>query len=334
MTTPRACILAPSGPKLTARECRFFAQADPWGFILFARNVETPGQLAQLTDALRNAVGRDAPILIDQEGGRVARMGPPHWRAWPPVREVCDAAEDEQALLESLALRYRIIGEELRDVGIDVNCVPLLDVPQPGIHWVIGNRTLGSDPLTVARRAKAVVAGCLAGGVLPVIKHIPGHGRTALDTHHALAVVETTRDALRGSDFQPFRDLADMRLGMTAHIVYRDIDPLAPATFSADVITEIRQVIGFSGCLMTDDISMGALAGSIDQRCIRAILAGCDLILHCNGAMDEMEKVAGTVPRLSGPALDRAALALAARPTRPVQPDRTDRPRAPKAAHA
>ncbi|MEM9197160.1 MAG: glycoside hydrolase family 3 N-terminal domain-containing protein [Pseudomonadota bacterium] len=318
MTAPRASIMAPSGPVLSAQEARFFAQADPWGFILFARNVEHPAQLGRLTADLRAAVGRDAPVLVDQEGGRVARLTPPHWQGWPPVRDECAAADageiPEAALLDRLALRFRVIGEELRAVGIDVNCVPLLDVPQPGIHWVIGNRTLGQTPEAVARRGAAVVRGCLAGGVLPVIKHMPGHGRTTLDTHHALPRVETTLDELRATDFLPFRAHSQALLGMTVHIVFEALDAEEPATFSAPTLAEIRGEIGFQGCLMTDDISMGALSGSMSERCQRALAAGCDLILHCNGDLAEMDAVAGATPRLTGASADRAAAALAARP--------------------
>ncbi|MEL6236031.1 MAG: glycoside hydrolase family 3 protein [Pseudomonadota bacterium] len=318
MSAPRACIMAPAGPELSAGERRFFAQADPWGFILFARNVEHPAQLGRLTADLRAAVGRDAPVLVDQEGGRVARLAPPHWQGWPPVRDECAAADageiSEAALLDRLALRFRVIGEELRAVGIDVNCVPLLDVPQPGIHWVIGNRTLGETPQAVARRGGAVVEGCLAGGVLPVIKHMPGHGRTTLDTHHALPRVATALEELHATDFVPFRAHAHLPLGMTVHIVFDAVDAGEPATFSAPTIAQIRDEIGFQGCLMTDDISMGALTGSMTERCQRALAAGCDLVLHCNGDMAQMEAVAEATPRLAGRAADRAAAALAARP--------------------
>ncbi len=303
-----AVIFGLEGPELSPEEHAFFRDADPWGFILFARNVAAPDQLRRLTADLRAAVGRDAPVLIDQEGGRVARMGPPHWRQWQPVMRLFDGADEARAL-EAACLRYRIIAEELAAVGIDVDCVPLLDVPVPGAHDVIGERALGRDADAVARRGRAVCQGLRAGGVLPVVKHMPGHGRAQVDSHHEVPRVGTPRDELDAVDFAAFRPLAEEALGMTAHVVYEAIDPENCATHSPAVIHAIRDEIGFGGLLMTDDLSMAALAGSMSERVRRALGAGCDVILHCNGRMSEMEEVVAHSPELSGPAAIRAARA-------------------------
>lgn len=311
----RAAIFGLAGPGLTAAERAFFAEAAPWGFILFARNVESPAQVARLTAALREAVGRDAPVLIDQEGGRVARLGPPHWRRWQPVMRLFDGA-DEEAALEAVRLRYRIIAEELAGLGIDVDCVPLLDVPAPGAHDVIGERALGRDATAVARRGRAVCAGLRGGGVLPVIKHLPGHGRAGADSHHDLPRVATPLAELDAVDFAAFRPLAGEALGMTAHVVYEAIDPRACATLSPAVIGAIRREIGFGGLLMTDDLSMRALSGSMAARTQGALAAGCDVILHCNGDMAEMREIAAHAPLLAGEAAARAARAEARRGNR------------------
>lgn len=312
----RAAIFGLAGPDLTAAERAFFAEAAPWGFILFARNIESPAQVARLTASLRAAVGRDAPVLIDQEGGRVARLGPPHWRRWQPVMRLFAHAyggADEDKALEAVRLRYRIIADELAGLGIDVDCVPLLDVPAPGAHEVIGERALGRDAAAVARRGRAVCAGLRAGGVLPVIKHLPGHGRAPADSHDELPRVATPLSELAAVDFAAFRPLADEALGMTAHVVYEAIDPEACATLSPAVIGLIRHEIGFGGLLMTDDLSMRALSGSMAARAEGALAAGCDIILHCNGAIAEMAEIAARTPWLSGEAATRAARAEAER---------------------
>jgi len=310
--TARAVIFGPAGTELTARERAFFAECAPWGFILFARNVASPGQVRRLTADLRESVGRDAPVLVDQEGGRVARLAPPHWRRWQPVMRLYDGA-DEEAALEATRLRYRIIAEELRAVGIDVDCMPLLDVPAPGAHDVIGDRALGHDAAAVARRGRAVCEGLRAGGVLPVIKHLPGHGRATADSHLALPRVDTPRATLDAVDFAAFRPLAGEALGMTAHVVYQAIDPENCATLSPAVIRAIRDEIGFDGLLMTDDISMEALEGPMTGRTADALGAGCDVILHCNGKMVEMEEIAAQAGPLRGEAARRAARAEALR---------------------
>lgn len=304
---PRAAIFGLAGTELGAEEAAFLRDADPWGAILFARNVATPAQLRRLTGALREALGRDAPVLIDQEGGRVARLRPPHWRGWAPV--AADAAAGEEAL----ALRYRLIAAELRAVGIDVNCMPLLDLAVPGADPIIGDRALGGDAATVAARGRAVCDALLAGGVLPVIKHLPGHGRAPCDSHLALPVVDVPREVLETTDFAPFRALADQALGMTAHVVYAALDPDRPATTSPACIAAIRRGIGFDGLLMSDDLSMAALAGPMRARARDALAAGCDMLLHCNADRAEMETVAAEAPMLDAAPARRAARAEATR---------------------
>ncbi|MEM1277764.1 MAG: glycoside hydrolase family 3 N-terminal domain-containing protein [Pseudomonadota bacterium] len=303
-------IVGLSGPLLTPEERDFFAELNPWGFILFARNVSSPEQLRRLTDNLRNTVGRDAPILIDQEGGRVARMGAPHWQEWLPVRDICEGMRDEIALMQALRLRYRIIAMELRYAGIDVNCVPLVDVPQRNAHPVIGNRALGWKPMEVAIRAREVAAGTIEGGCLPVIKHLPGHGRALNDTHEDMTRVSASLDELRKVDFPPFLALRDAAMGMTAHVIFEAIDPEACATHSPDVIALIRGELGFEGLLMTDDLSMKALKLPMGLSARKALAAGCDVILHCNGNRGEMLAIAEETPALAGDALNRAERVL------------------------
>lgn len=312
MGAPRAVIFGVGGPALTSRERQFLREADPWGFILFARNVVDPDQLRALTADLRDAVGRDAPVLVDQEGGRVARLRGPHWREWEPPLTLCErlAPGDLDA---ALVLRFRLIAHELRAVGIDVNCAPLLDVPAPGADPVIGGRALGQGHEAVAARGRAVRLGLETGGVLPVIKHLPGHGRADADSHEALPHVDAPLSDLREVDFAAFASHADAPLGMTAHVVFSAIDPGACATLSPLAIRLIRDDIGFGGALMTDDISMGALSGPVAARADAAWAAGCDLVLHCNGEAGEMDALAAVAPALAGGALDRCDAALAAR---------------------
>ncbi|MEM7056705.1 MAG: beta-N-acetylhexosaminidase [Pseudomonadota bacterium] len=311
--TASAAIYGLSGTALSPEEAAFFQDAPPWGFILFTRNIDTPDQVRRLTGDLRTTIGRDAPILIDQEGGRVQRMGPPHWTKWEPMRDLCEAAGDELARCSAISARYAAIAAELRDVGIDVNCVPVLDVPQPNAHPIIGDRAFGWNPADIAVRGREASAALLAGGVLPVIKHLPGHGRALADSHEDLPRVNTELAELRQIDFMPFRAMRDAVLGMTAHIVYDAIDPDACATLSPKAIDLIRREIGFDGLLMTDDLSMKALSGSMRDRTKGALDAGCDVILHCNGEMDEMTAIASETPRLSGKGLARAEAAEGAR---------------------
>lgn len=303
-----AFILGCHGPRLSPEEAAFYAEADPWGFILFARNVETPAQVAALVADLRSAVGREAPVLIDQEGGRVQRLGPPHWRSWlPPLDQVARAGRDGAA--RSMYLRYRLIAHDLRALGIDVNCAPCADIATDDTHPFLRNRCYGTELSPVTGIARAVATGLMAGGVLSVVKHIPGHGRAVVDSHAGLPRVDAAPEDLVATDFAAFRALADLPLGMTAHVVYSAFDSAA-ATVSPRMIRLIRDEIGFDGLLMTDDLSMGALGGTIAGRCRAALAAGCDVILHCNGDMAEMRAVAETAGRMGPAAQQRADRSL------------------------
>ena len=310
----RAFITGLAGPRLTPDERSFLRDADPWGLILFKRNVEDATQVAGLVDSFRDVVGRRVPVLIDQEGGRVQRLGPPHWPVYPPGAFYGALYDiDREAGLNAARLGARLIAADLNALGIDVDCLPVADVLAPGADPVIGDRAYGDRPDKVAAIAGAVANALLAGGVLPVVKHIPGHGRATADSHERLPVVKTDRKTLEATDFAPFRALKDLPLAMTAHIVFSAIDSLAPATTSTAMIDVIRVAIGYGGILMSDDIAMGALAGSIGARSRAAIAAGCDIILHCNGKLDEMQAVASVVPVLAGESDSRAERALAAR---------------------
>src|SRR5262245_28773473 len=311
----KALITDAAGLALSADERAFFRDADPWGFIIFRRNVEAPDQLRALTDSMRESVGRNAPILVDQEGGRVQRLGPPHWPKYPPGAVYGALYDrDQKAGLRAARLGARLIANDLRAVGIDVDCLPLADVPVSEADPVIGNRAYGMTPGQVAAIGAAVAEGLLAGGVLPVLKHIPGHGRATAASHPPLPVVSTDATTLQSTDFAAFRPLAKLPLGMTAHVVFTAIDPVAPATTSGTMVRDvIRGHIGFDGLLMSDDISMNALAGTLAERSRAALRAGCDVVLHCNGKRDEMLAVAAQCPPLAGEAARRADAALAAR---------------------
>src|SRR5262245_27838204 len=313
--TARAFITGIAGTALTPDERAFLRDAEPWALVLFSRNIDTPAQVRRLTASFREAVGRDAAVLVDQEGGRVQRLGPPHWPAYPPAASYGRCYDEEPAAGTAAAgLGSRLIAADLADVGIDVDCLPVADVPVPGAHSIIGDRAYGETAAKVAALARAAAEGLLAEGVLPVLKHIPGHGRALVDSHVGLPVVGIERATLEATDFAAFRELADLPLGMTAHVVYTAIDPIAPATTSVTVVSEvIRGWLGFRGLLMSDDIAMGALSGSIAERTRAAIAAGCDLVLHCNGRLDEMREVAGAVPVLQGAAAARSQAALADR---------------------
>jgi beta-N-acetylhexosaminidase len=307
-----AYILGCKGPRLTPDEAAFFAEARPWGFILFARNVEDWGHLRRLTDDLRASVGRDAPILIDQEGGRVQRMRAPHWREWlPPLEEVERAGADAARVF---ALRYRLIAEELRAVGIDVNCAPTCDLARPETHAILRNRCYGGDVETVAPLARVVAEALMAGGVLPVMKHMPGHGRATVDSHRDLPRVAADAATLRATDFAVFRALNDLPMGMSAHLVFEALSD-RPATIDPSMVALIRDEIGFGGLLMTDDISMEALEGTVATRGAAALAAGCDLVLHCNGDMAEMETLPDALGAMTPAARTRAEAALARRIT-------------------
>jgi beta-N-acetylhexosaminidase len=309
-----ACILGLQGAVLSKPERDFFRAVRPWGFILFARNVESPDQVRALTASLRECVDRpDAPILIDQEGGRVQRLKPPHWRAFPAGRAYGQlAANDPLIRREVTRLGGRLLAHDLCELGINVDCIPVLDVPTPGAHDIIGDRAYGQDVATVATLGRAAAEGLIAGGVLPVIKHIPGHGRAAADSHLDLPVVDARLEDLDRHDFATFRVLSDMPMGMTAHVVYTAIDRKRPATTSRKAIARvIRGSIGFNGLLMTDDLSMKALKGDFEERARDALAAGCDVILHCNGEMAEMKAVVKGAKPLAGRSKRRAEAALA-----------------------
>jgi beta-N-acetylhexosaminidase len=307
---PAAAILGPSGPDLSPEEAAFFRDADPFGFILFARNVDTPAQLSRLTSDLRASVGRDAPVLVDQEGGRVARLRAPHWREFLPPLDQARVAGGNAA--RSFWLRGRLIAADLAAVGIDVNCTPCADIAGPATHPFLRNRCLGETAADVASNCRAWADGQMAGGVLPVIKHLPGHGRATVDSHLSLPVAETDADTLRATDFAPFRALADLPMGMTAHVVYPALDA-HPATLSPVIVDLIRRDIGFTGLLMTDDLSMQALSGDVASRAGAAIAAGCDLALHCNGDRTEMAAVVAAAGAMRPAAEARAAAALSRR---------------------
>jgi beta-N-acetylhexosaminidase len=312
----RAFITGISGTAITADERAFVREQKPWGFILFKRNVETPAQVRDLVAQLRDIAGEaDAPVLIDQEGGRVQRLSPPHWPSYPPggvFGTLYDRNRD--AGLEAAFLTARLIAADLADLGINVDCLPLADVPVPGADAVIGDRAYGTSPAKVAEIARAVTNGLADGGVLPVLKHIPGHGRATADSHLRLPRVDTTISELARTDFAAFLPLADLPMAMTAHVVFSALDAVHPATTSATIIEQvIRGSIGFQGLLMSDDVSMNALEGSIAERTRAIVAAGCDMVLHCNGKLDEMKAVADETPELSGKALARAQRALASR---------------------
>ena len=311
----RAAIYGCAGTAITEGERHFFRETKPWGFILFARNISDPAQVQRLVGELREAAGHEAEVLIDQEGGRVQRLTPPGWRGFPPGRRYGELYEaDAEQGLHAARLGAQLIAAELRHLGITVDCLPVLDVPVPGAHDVIGDRAYADTPGPIAALGLAAAEGLLAGGVLPVIKHIPGHGRAGVDSHKSLPVVDTSADELARIDFAPFHALRHMPLAMTAHVVYTALDADRPATTSASVIAKvIRGQIGFDGVLMSDDLSMEALKGTLGERARQSLEAGCDLVLHCNGKMGEMEEVAVEVPILSGKALQRSQAAISQR---------------------
>jgi beta-N-acetylhexosaminidase len=311
----RAFITGVAGLTLSAEERVFLRETLPWGLILFKRNISTAAQVIELISAFREAVGWQAPVLVDQEGGRVQRLGPPHWPVYPPG--ACYGAlydRDPTAGLAAARLAGRLMAADLRALGIDVDCLPIADVPVPGSDPVIGDRAYGTDPAKVTAIAAALAQGLQVGGVLPVLKHLPGHGRATVDSHHALPVVDADRATLEVTDFAAFRPLAHLPMGMTAHVVFSALDPMSPATTSGTIVRQmIRGSIGFEGLLMSDDIAMNALSGTIAERTRAAFAAGCDLVLHCNGDLHEMTAVAAESPVISGETAWRADTALAGR---------------------
>src|SRR5689334_741230 len=311
----RAFITGLEGLTLSPDERAFLRDARPWGLIIIKRNVSTPGQVTELIQSFRDIAGSEAPVLVDQEGGRVQRLGPPHWPAYPPGACYGTLYDREPAAgLAAACLAGHLIAADLRPLGIDVDCLPIADVPIAGGDPVIGDRAYGSEPGKVAKIARAIADGLEAGGVLPVVKHLPGHGRATTDSHHRLPVVDTDRATLEAVDFAAFKPLAGLPLGMTAHVVFSAIDPVAPATTSVTIVRQvIRGLIGFEGLLMSDDVSMNALSGTLAERSRDALAAGCDVVLHCNGDLAEMSAVASVVPELAGDAARRADAALARR---------------------
>jgi beta-N-acetylhexosaminidase len=307
-TSMQAAIYGLSGLTLTAEEKHFLREANPYGFILFARNCESPEQIRSLVLSLKEAVGRDAlPVLIDQEGGRVARLKPPHWRAAPPGERFAKIAMSNLSRAEhAVYTNARLIAAELASLGITVNCAPLADIPAPGSHDIIGDRAYGETPEQVIALARQMARGLLSGGVLPVLKHIPGHGRARVDSHEDLPVVTEDLATLEATDFVPFRALKDIPLGMTAHIIYTALDAENCATVSPRAIAYIREKIGYDGLLMSDDLSMKALKGNFRERAEKTLVAGCDLVLHCNGKMEEMVPVAEGAATMTSEAVRRA----------------------------
>ncbi|MDJ0637732.1 MAG: glycoside hydrolase family 3 N-terminal domain-containing protein [Paracoccaceae bacterium] len=319
-----AYILAPAGPTLGAEEAAFFRAAQPWGFIVFQRNCETPDQLRRLTADLREAVGRQAPVLIDQEGGRVQRMRAPHWREWMPPLDQVEAFSGTENATKSVSefvsnsgramyLRGLLIGQELLAHGVDVNCAPSADIAWPETHPFLRNRCYGTDAEMVTAMARRCADGLMDAGVLPVLKHAPGHGRAATDSHEALPRIDLPLAELQNTDFRPFRALCDLPMVMTAHIVLPEIDADRPVTQSPEGIRFLRD-LGLTGLLMSDDISMNALAGDVGTRARAALDAGCDLVLHCNGDLAEMRVIAD-LGEMTDAAGNRADIALAARRT-------------------
>lgn len=318
----KAFICGCKGLSLEPQERELIARHQPWGLILFKRNIGDPAQVAALVASFREIVGReDAPVLIDQEGGRVQRMGPPHWPAYPAAARFGELAGGSAVQNEAAFLNARLMAADLAAVGVNVNCTPVLDVPAPDSHNIVGDRAYGADPMVVTSLALSVCEGMLQQGVLPVIKHIPGHGRANADSHLELPRVGASRKDLEGTDFKPFYCLANMPLGMTAHVVYEAIDPDRPATTSPVVVEKIiRGHIGFRGLLMSDDLSMKALSGDFGDRARAVFAAGVDVALHCNGDWAETEPVAMAAPYLTGKSLKRAerALKFLKRPRQPL----------------
>ncbi len=307
-----ACIVGLTGEALTGEERSFFAELDPWAFILFSRNCKTPDQIRALTADLRDCVGRAAPVFIDQEGGRVQRMGPPHWRAAPPAAAFGRLYQiDADRAVAACRLNHRMLGAELLDVGVDADCAPVLDIPYGEADPIIGDRAFGVDPDQVIALAKAAIEGLEESGVAAVIKHAPGHGRAECDSHHKLPRIGAPLDELRSTDFVPFRMLAPRaKMAMTAHVVLESVDSRRPATTSPKVMDEIvRGEIGFDGLVMTDDIEMKALSGPMQDRTRDSLAAGCDVVLHCSGGMKGMRAMAEEMIALSGRALERAQAA-------------------------
>lgn len=310
MSTPLSCILGLSGLRLKKSESVFLRDANPWGVILFGRNVDTPDQLRKLTGDIRDAMGRNTLIFVDQEGGRVQRMKAPHWRAFPSGETYASIYRKDSAKgLRAGYLGHRLIADDLRAVGITADCAPVLDLPQPDADPIISDRALGNSVEDIIDMAHAAMAGLMAGGVAPVVKHIPGHGRATVDSHKALPKIDTELDVLDASDFVPFRKLNDAPMAMTAHAVYSQSSKSAVTVSKKSLTDIIRKTIGFDGLLMSDDLDMKALAGDLTRKTERALAAGCDIALQCSGVLTDSVQVAKGSARLSSDGLRRALVA-------------------------
>ena len=320
---PKAMILGVSGISLTDAEKSFFRYANPLGFILFQRNCVNPQQTKNLIKELRDAVARpNAPVLIDQEGGRVARLKPPHWPEFPPARMIGKMAEQSNDLgLEAAKINAQLIGLELHELGIHVNCAPLADVLFDTTDNAIGDRAYSSNTEIVAECARAAAEGYLSSGVLPIIKHIPGHGRTIVDPHHTQSIVKASKQELHDIDFAPFRALRDMPIAMTCHIIFESYDKL-PCSLSPVMHEIIRKEIGFDGLLISDDLNMKGVYGRIEDLVTSSLKAGSDIALHCNGNMSEMVLVSGACPPMTSAAMDRWDRAFARRGRPPMFVDK------------
>ena len=308
----KALITGCRGPELTERECSFLSDVHPCGLILFARNCISRDQIRSLVMRARACAGDHLLVLVDQEGGRVQRMGPPEWRKYPPAYAFAQLYQvDQEAALEAAYAVTRLMAADLHEVGINVDCAPVLDVPAPGAHEIIGDRAYGDNPETIIALARVVADAFLDGAVLPVIKHMPGHGRARSDSHKELPRIDASLEELEGTDFKPFAALNDLPLAMTAHVVLKALDEDAPASVSALIMKKvIREGIGFDGLVMSDDLDMAALKGSLAERAENVIAAGCDVALHCSGKIEDMVPVAAAVPDLTGKAMDRFSQAL------------------------
>lgn len=308
----RAFVCGLEGLAVTEFERAFLKETKPWGVILFGRNIDNPDQVRRLTSEVREALDWHAPVLIDQEGGRVQRLKPPHWDRYPAASRFGAMERSEPgAGVEAAQITTWLIADDLRDVGINVNCAPVLDLRVSGGTDAIGNRAFHDDPKTISQLGRATMDAYMQAGVAPVIKHIPGHGRAVVDSHVGLPRITTDRETLEQTDFVPFQALSDAPMAMTGHLVFDAIDPENPVTLSPTMIGIIRDQIRFDGALITDDLSMGALSGSMAERASGSLAAGCDLALHCNGVREEMEAIRGAVPLLEGRAAERCASALA-----------------------
>jgi len=305
-----AAIFGLSGPKLTQGEAAFFRDCNPFGFILFARNIETPDQVRALTSDLRASVGRDCLIFIDQEGGRVQRLRPPHWRRYPSGADYTAIYKnDQKAAKRAVFLNHRLIADDLRQLGITSDCTPVLDLPQPGADPIISDRALGHRPDMIIDLAHPAMAGLMMGGVAPVIKHMPGHGRAEVDSHKALPMITADIFTLESSDFVPFRVFADAPMAMTAHAVYTTSSNVCVTVSRKAFVELIRAKIGYDGLVMSDDLDMKALSGTLTRKTERALAAGCDIALQCSGKFADMVKVAKGLKALSGRSLERAEIA-------------------------